>query len=46
MTLGYHIDGTVINFYTGYSEPTWEQKCGCLEYDILEREGLIDLVLA
>jgi hypothetical protein len=43
MTLGYHIDGTVINFS---HSPTWEQKQGMMEYDILEREGLIDLVLA
>jgi hypothetical protein len=45
MTLGYHIDGSVLNFYT-YPEPTWEQKRGCLEYDLLERKGLIELVYA
>ena len=42
MKLGYHLDGTVVNFS---HSPTWEQKRGMMEYDLLEREGLIDLVL-
>lgn len=27
-------------------KPTWRQKAGMLEYDVLENEGLINLVLA
>ena len=41
MKLGYHLDGTVINFS---HSPTWEQKQGMMEYDMLEREGLIEMV--
>ena len=43
MKLGYHLDGTAINFS---HNPTWEQKQGMMEYDLLECEGLIELVLA
>jgi hypothetical protein len=43
MALGYHLDGTVVSFS---HDPTWEQKRGMTEYELLEREGLIELVLA
>lgn len=43
MKLGYHLDGTVVNFS---HEPTWEQKRGMMEYEILERKGLIELIYA
>ena len=43
MKMGYHLDGTVINFS---HDPNWEQKQAMMEYDLLEREGLIELVLA
>ena len=40
MKLGYHLDGTVISFS---HNPSWEQKQGVLEYDVLERESLIEM---
>ena len=46
MKLGLHLNGSVNNFHAGKSEPTWEQKRGCLEYEVLEHEGLIELILA
>ena len=41
MKLGYHLDGTIINYS---HNPTWEQKLGTLEYDLLEQDGLIEVV--
>ncbi len=43
MKLGYHLDGSVINFS---HNPTWGQKRNMLEYELLEREGLIELIYA
>ena len=43
MKLGYHIDNVTINFS---HDPSWEQKQAMMEYDILEREGLIQLIYA
>ena len=43
LKLGYEIDGATLTFS---HSPTWEQKRGMLEYELLEREGLIELVYA
>ena len=43
MALGYHLDGSVVNFS---HSPSWEQKRAMMEYELLEREGLIELVYA
>lgn len=41
MKMGYHLDGSVINFS---HNPSWEQKQGMMEYEVLEHEGLIQIV--